>query len=374
MIKHLIYTTYGENTGTVYKTQVIELLNNWAQKKDWKITLIQIADNVMFDSLSDKISRISIRRNSKLLNKRYVKEYIKSISSKLEIENGELVYFSSRGYFAFNIINKFIEIQNIRYNINNIDVRGVSEEFKYSLKRYFVYKFLDLFYKKVIKDADSITTVSSNLKRYLISKYKVENDGNIQVVPTLSIMKYAETHNDKKNIAYIGKIAWVSKKIFITKVLNLRNILSDLGWEIIFFGTPLKYKELEVDNITFYKRMSPNELFAELTAYHSGLVLRDNSIVNKVSAPCKISDYLCLGIPVIYSGQIGSLEDFQRMFPDASRFIINIEELSLKNNMINEYVQITELDRAYLAKLATSYFGIDVIVNRYIKIFDKNKK
>ena len=372
---HLIYLTFGETTGTVYKTQVIELINEWSKREKWKVTLVQIADNKMFTNLNSNVEKIYIRRNKKLLSKRDIDEYCEQLNKAIKLNNNDKIYFNSRGYFAYNISRNFLNKYKINYKANNLDVRGISEEFKYSLKTYFLYPVLDRYYKKTIKSATSITTVSTNLKQYLIKKYEInDKDKPIKVIPTLSIMRFKKTNTKRKNIVYNGNIAWISTRLFVDKILEVKKIINPLGWKIDIIGSSKVVNELKKSDISFHSRMLPEQLYSKLVDYHSGLVLRDKSIVNRVSAPCKISDYLCLGIPVIYSGEIGSIKDFIEKYPEMSKFILSVDEIKKNKQLANEYFNISDVQRKLLSQKARTYFGVNAVVDSYIDYFKSISK
>lgn len=115
--------------------------------------------------------------------------------------------------------------------------------------------------------------------------------------------------------------------------------------------------------------MSPIELDKMISSYHTGLVLRDSSIVNKVAAPCKISDYLCLGMPVIYSGEIGSLKDFKNLYPECAKYIKHIDELKTKKQ-IDIHTNITQDEMKKLSEKAQHYFGVESVIDSYINFFN----
>ncbi|NLL64109.1 MAG: glycosyltransferase family 4 protein [Ruminococcaceae bacterium] len=371
-MNHLVYITYGENKGNVYRTQVIELLNAWIKRPGWKISLIQIANGKMFEGLDGKVDRIFIERRNKLLLNSDIKYYCNSIRNQFNFTS-ESLFFNSRGYFAYNISVHLVQKFNTEHIINNLDVRGVSEELKYSFTKNLFNPFLDRYYKKVFSKATSVTAVSNNLKTYLINKYK-NNAGltDIKVIPTLSIMQYKKTDKIKKNLAYVGKIAWIKKKNFIDGVQYLASLIADRGWKIEIIGATNSISELESNNIIYVNRMSPTDLYLYLSTFHSGIVLRDSSIVNRVASPCKISDYLCLGIPIIYSGEIGSIQDFVERYPKCHKYILGLSELKNNNELLKEFISIADEEREKLSSLALSYFGINSVVDEYIDYFESN--
>lgn len=375
MTKHLIYVTYGQETSSVYATQVIELLNTWIDIEDtWKITLIQISDSEMFEGLDERVNRIHVKRKAKFLLNKHKNEYVTEIYSNLnhKEETHQSIFFNSRGSFAYSIITEFIKKYNIKCKINNLEVRGITEELKYSISRFIAYPILDYYERKVVRAATSISTVSENLKDYLIQKYKISSKRDfIKVIPTLSIMDFYKAKKDKKDMVFIGNVTWIKQKEFIKKVLFLNKNLSKLGWKISIIGNSNRIQLLEDQGVEFLNRMSPKELSEKVINYHSGLIIRDDSIVNKVAAPCKVADYLCQGMPIVYSGDIGSIKDFTKKFPKTKDLIVDLSEIKNENDLLN-YMKISEDQMKELSEKAKTYFGAKSVVNSYLEFFNKD--
>lgn len=367
-MNYLIYTTFGEQSGSVYATQVIQLLNYWSKRKNWKVTLIQIADDFCFDGLEPEVDHIYIKRNFKLLISLHKKRYIELIKNQLSINNDNL-YFNSRGISAYSITSSFIKTYNIKYLCNNLDIRGTIEELKTSKTRCVFYPYFKLHLFRTLKDASSITTVTTNLRDHIINnKNFINKSVKTKVVPTLSISEY-KPRKIKRNIAYIGNIAWIDPKEFVKQILKISKLFLKNNWRISIIGNSSRTLGLEKHDIVFIERMSPQELNEKINDYHTGLVLRNSSIINKVAAPCKISDYLCLGMPIIYSGEIGSIMDFKNLYPECSKYIKNIDELNTQED-IDKHVQISQVEMMMLSEKAQSYFGVNSVIDSYISFFN----
>lgn len=368
-MNHLTYITFGEQDGSVYDTQVKQLLNYWIKRDNWKVTLIQIADAANFNGLDSDVEQIYLKRKLKVLFSIHKKKYVQQINKLLSIDNKDNLFFNSRGGTAYSIVSNYINTYDINYKCNNLDVRGTIEEFKFSKTRRFLYPFFNFRTNRILKGASSVTTVTDNLKNHLLQKQNIlKSNIKIQVVPTLSILEY-KPNKDKKNIAYIGKIAWIDPKAFVDQILRINNLFLEKDWYISIIGNSSGTFGLEKHHIRFIDRMTPIELEKKISDYHTGLVLRDSSIVNQVAAPCKISDYLCLGMPVIYSGEIGSLKDFLNLFPECKKFIMHIDQLDDSEKILS-HTNIKDEDMKFLSEKAQSYFGVQSVIDRYIEFFN----
>lgn len=368
-MNHLVYFTFGEQQGSVYATQVKQLLNYWSKKEDWKVTLIQIADEKNFKDLELPIARIFIKRKFKLLLSYHMNTYTDKIKSELSLNDKDTFYFSSRGTSAFLIASNFNKICGLNVKCNNLDVRGTIEELKLSKTRRFLYPFIKYRLKSVLMKATSVTVVTSSLKKHLLEDYNVNNPNlKINVNPTLSILKNSHDTN-KKDIAYIGKIAWIDPSLFVEQILKINKLFLSQGWNISIIGNSSGSFGLENYGLKIVDRMPPQELAEYITHYHSGIVLRDSSIINKVAAPCKISDYLCLGMPIIYSGEIGSLKDFKDLYPECSKYLVHIDEL-VNEQRILDHIKINQEELKFLSDKAQAYFGVNAVIERYIETFN----
>lgn len=367
MKKHLVYFTFGEQQGSVYATQVKQLLNYWARRGSWKVTLVQIADEENFLDLDEQVERVFIKRKFKLLFKYHLNSYAKEITSALNLEKTNSIYFNSRGDSAHSIASFLNKKLNLNVAYNNLDIRGTIEEFKLSKTRRFLYPYFKYRSRKNPSRFNMATTVTYNLRRHIIEDYKLdEKEVKIKVVPTLSMLDY-KPKEIKSNITFIGKIAWIDPDSFVKQTLKINEIAQKFNWSINFIGNTSGTFGLEKYGVNFIDRMTPEELAEFVTSFHTGMVLRDDSIVNKVAAPCKISDYLCLGMPIIYSGEIGSLKDFKDKFPECTNFLIHVDELS--DESFENLQSMKEDNFKELAAKAQSYFGIQAVIDRYMKIF-----
>lgn len=368
-MNHLIYSTFGEQSGSVYATQVKQLLNHWSRKEGWKVTLIQIADEENFTELDSTVDRIYVKRKFKLLLPFQKSDYNNQIRKMLEIDLSDKLYFTSRGSSAFLLASYFIDNQKLNVKCNNLDVRGTIEEFKLSRSRRLLYPYIRYRLRKVLHKTTSVTAVTSNLKEHLLEDYNIKNPKlKINVNPTLSILNYSH-HDNKKDIAFIGKIAWIKPEQFVEQIKKVNNLFSQQGWSISLIGNSSGTFGLEDEGIKIVERMTPLELEEYIKRYHSGIVLRDSSIVNCVAAPCKISDYLCLGMPIIYSGEIGSLKDFTSKYAQCSKYIKHVDDINNAKD-VKDHLEINQQELKELSEIAQGYFGVNAVIDRYISIFD----
>jgi hypothetical protein len=366
-MNHLVYCTFGEEKSSVYETQVIQLLNYIVLNYDWKVTIIQISNNSIFYNLDERVNKIHIKRKHKLPVLCDFSRYAYDMNKYLININSDTVFFNSRGYFAFAATSKYISRYKIKHVKNNLDIRGISEEAKEGYSSLPKYLYLDLFFKKTIKTATSIHCVSSSMVEYIKKKYRTTDKVIFHVIPTLSIFNCSNSQIDRRMV-FIGNIAWISRIDFITMIKKIHEIIYANGYSIDAIGSK-KVLELN-DYVRFVGRISPKLLSEIVGKYSAGIILRDDSIVNKVSSPCKISDYLCSGLPVIYSGSIGSIEDLKHNSPELEQYLINYVDVKTNSGRIEKLFNIGIDERKFISKIAHRYFGIEEVSKKMLHILE----
>lgn len=75
-------------------------------------------------------------------------------------------------------------------------------------------------------------------------------------------------------------------------------------------------------------KVKGSDVPAMLLKCRAGLVLRDDSLINRVAAPIKIGEYLSAGMKVVYTGSIGSIKDLLSECPAAAACLINAASAS----------------------------------------------
>ena len=207
------------------------------------------------------------------------------------------------------------------------DLHGAApEELIYRTKQgkdNLLYKHLGKRELHVIKNASKMVTVSKMMIDHLKKKYSfVPNDA--KVVPCLSIKpKYFKARELIRNeLGINNKIAFVycgSYRAYqlIDKTLALyKSISENISNTKLFIFTNNQdeiKKEIELIDLPeeSYSLMSLDrtEVDTYLNAMDISLLLRDNSILNRVSSPTKFSEYLINGLPVITTQYVGDFSE-----------------------------------------------------------------
>ena len=101
-----------------------------------------------------------------------------------------------------------------------------------------------------------------------------------------------------------------------------------------------------------------------LNASDIGIILRENNLVNNVSSPMKIGEYLCCGLPLILTSGIGDSEGIVK--ESDCGYFINLESMHIENSILEALVK---LDRKKISEIGKKHFSIDSYKERIISYF-----
>ena len=241
------------------------------------------------------------------------------------------------------------------------DLHGAApEELIYRTKQgkdNFLYKHLEKRELYVIKNVSKLVTVSKMMIDHLEKKFSfIPNDA--KVVPCLTIKpKYFKPRelirdelgiNNKIAFVYCGSYRTyqlidktlalyksISEKIPNTKLFIFTNNQDEIKKEIELIDLPVEnYRLMSLER---------TEVGTYLNAMDISLLLRDNSILNRVSSPTKFSEYLINGLPVITTQYVGDFSG--QVIKHKLGFVLSnyLFEDDLKDFIINTYANHREI-------------------------------
>lgn len=238
---------------------------------------------------------------------------------------------SSIRYVSTNKLNRIFEDANIIYIQTWAGLRVIPQKLfkKYSDKMYFdihgcfveeieylgqsKYKLEKA--KKYEKQAFNIlknfVCVSQKMIDLYKEKYPKTANLNYIKLPIFSLNKNAvieKKPHDKIKIIYPGRVSkWQNIAGMLTTISQLINN-PNYEFEIFTPDTDAfidEAKKYNLENLSI-KNKKPNELQEEYKYADLGLILRDDSIVNRVACPTKLIEYMENGIiPVVLQPEIG---------------------------------------------------------------------
>ena len=275
--------------------------------------------------LSDRSKIISLNY---FLHKKVITQYI---------QNSDLIYVHS----MYNMV-KVLPFVSRSPSFLVLDVHGVVPEETLYMKYFLKYVVMQNYEKKAFKRADVKIYVSESMRSYYQQKYNEYSERSI-IYPILpDTLKYIGRKIDETafrrelslkddDIIFIysgGTSKWQNVDLMLdefSKLSNPRYKLVILTKDIEMFEKKLSARGLQDRTIITFS--SSEEIYKYYTIANYGFVLRDEHVLNMVSCPTKLTEYLAWNIiPILKSKNIGDLPSWDVDY-------INIDQLN--ENMLN---------------------------------------
>jgi len=241
--------------------------------------------------------------------------------------------------------------------------------------------------------SSKVIVVSNNHRELVCKRYGSFISKKIFVLPNLvwrdKIIKKNTNQKDKQiTFCYVGGISkWqnidlviYSMKYLVRKFLSAKfkckiQIRTTSNNQSYFLN---EFKEL-VSNYPSYvildiKEVKPDKVSESIDAGAFGFIFRDDSIVNEISSPFKIRDYLAAGLKIIASGSIGVIEQFSFLIDKEFIYLVNYEDFKLNNNLYLDKITCwieKERKKNFNYLLLKNEFVFEKLVNRFINFFCK---
>lgn len=297
-----------------------------------------------------------------LRGKSHVSEHVYPSSHKIVVSKNQLIkelYNSDAVYTrsVFDFLYIFMLVKLRRIPIKTImDVRGlIAEESKLrhnSKVRYFI---LNTLQKLSVTLADSVETVSTNMKVFLEAKYSITVD---KVTPCfvskekIAHKKLSSTYIENPKLyrfIYVGSMGkWQS----FNKVCKLISEFNEpYSFTVVTRQLEEAKKVISQFNINATV-VSGNWSIVEsyLDKADFGFVYREKNIVNTTASPIKLLEYTGRGVIPIMTQWVG---DYSHDFKD-SAYILNDNETLRKEFLDKLHIQQT-LDLLYKKSLKYSW-------------------
>ena len=181
--------------------------------------------------------------------------------------------------------------------------------------------------RKALMNADFCMSVSQSLVEYWQSDFSYRTNNNVVIPTTLSESFLEPIMNKEKRsglrhkmgfqpndivLAYSGSAAgWQSFPLL--KEEATRFLEADSRVKILFItDTPGFLSTLAIDypGRVVIKSCNHQQVFNLLNVADYGLLIREDSITNRVSAPTKFAEYLAAGCSIIIKGRVGDYNKF----------------------------------------------------------------
>lgn len=255
---------------------------------------------------------------------------------------------------------------------------------KYGLKHIFL-RFIE---KLCIRKSDYIICASNSLKQYIINKYKtsqkIEVIRNISFFPKRNLDELDQIKGVQKirfglkNKFIIAHLGSFLKWTYSEKLIEIfRQLKSALPCSFLVLITNeekqstscyLSKYGLNLDDF-FIINSSHKEVCDILPLADIGLIVRDNSIINRIAFPTKFSEYVACGVPVICSDSIEDVVSDIRTYELG--FVLENNEVShfilkgLRNNNYFETIR-SNCVSYFAAQLETTKENLTRIYQQFI--------
>ncbi|WP_019679567.1 hypothetical protein [Ruminococcus flavefaciens] len=281
-------------------------------------------------------------------------EYLETIGHALEKAGHQVAYTNNikdalkRSKTEIIVVARSVEAYNlILHGFREIIVwfQGIEPEESYmahkSKIRYYVLGYME---KQILKKARFKVFVSNAMKHHYEAKYKLNFDSSsMYIMPCQNTLLHTEAFESKdkysRNIfVYTGSMAVWQKFEDTVKAYKQIEDVGLVDCELWVFTSEKEEAEriLEKYMIKKYKidYVDNNKLPYALANAKYGFIIREDTAVNRVATPTKISTYLSCGLIPIYSKCIVDFDSVASHMKYAIRYDENfqnvIQEMALK--------------------------------------------
>jgi len=377
----LIYLVYREDNVMVYESQVLEYLRALKEKK-----------------LFDSIELVVFRHEQNLWKKDAVEarihKYIDNCMTfpslpltsmaQLDFSAAQLCSYLSRNYSkneriavicrgdlaAYVGCKAFSGFDNSRILYDN---RGLAyEESVLSHKDSFIHTINRNIKREALNRSksrvDMYNFVTATMRDFFLKQYGYDPNIPYTVIPTLyhaekldeNVRKQISTRHCVSErdfvVSYVGSTAaWQS-------IQRLNEIIEHIGEKYSF----AKFLILSNGEASAFSRISENikrrltvvnvphsEMKYYLHMTDVGIIIRDNNIVNRVAAPTKVAEYLTNGVKVLYSGEIGIIDDLNNICNENQLICIDTDKDWI------EKIKPDDITGKNVSESILSYFDMD---------------
>ena len=376
----ILYLTAESSKEPIIQSQVVNLLGRMAGYDEIsRITLITF-DDMQGGSedpshVSRKIKHILKKNRGDLRN--IVVSVYHALANRREYD---LLHVRSYLPMFAAVLAKVLYGKKVLF-----DPRGLfAEEQSYFERRRFVtfiFKRLERLFCAV---SDAIVVVSEPFKEHLLARYALPPH-RVTVIPTFS-SPYEDRTRETGDVDLRKMLHWEDSTIFvysgslgqwqmieevITFFSHVRDRIANSRFLFLSAQTEELTKRLAgrlpVNAYAVYSVPS-KELSAHLSQCDFGVLFRTDHIVNRVSAPIKVKDYLIAGLPIIISDRVGDSSEFVRQ----NGFGIVLSDLS-RDEMTRAIETIVDAggawDRNAIRCVSRACFDIGPVSQEYRKVY-----
>lgn len=220
--------------------------------------------------------------------------------------------------------------------------------------------------------SDKNILVSDEMQKHLEKKHKKSYKNSI-VVPCVSEFSYDGSPKEKDSFVYIGGMsAWQRVDLMLemfNQIMKLKPnahlYIATLEKEIATQYINEHLDQVYHENVKLLSISDRSQIAHFLSTKEYGFLIREDIVVNQVSSPIKLAEYLSCGVNVIISDAVKS-------------YATNIENegagISVNSdNEISKKLQNFTPNSQNAIQVYQKYFSTEQHTNSYIKLLNKDK-
>lgn len=267
------------------------------------------------------------------------------------------VCFDSRGAYTAEI-NEYdvYRSDKIKNKINSIEkICVISSDFRISVSQ----KLVEYWQKKFDYTSRAHSVIPCTINSTSSAEIIEENE----ILSTRRSLGFKESDII---LAYSGSSAGWQSFNLLDEFL-MQSMRSNINIKILFLSKydPIKNKLKfisEFKSRVIVMRADEKDVFKIISCADYGLLLRENSVTNEVSAPVKFAEYLFCGLKVIISNNVGDYTEFVTRNKCGS--VIRDYEKSISLH------QLSYSDRKYNNSLAVKLLSKENFLDEYKKVVE----
>jgi hypothetical protein len=208
--------------------------------------------------------------------------------------------------------------------------------------------------QQVLKKALTCVMVTEAMRQHYLRKYPSIQPKQVLIVPIVEKLSsdYDDNHNDRDelpvSVIYAGGTqAWQNVDAMIALAWQTRDYASFVFLSHDWLLIKERAEKNQALEKTVYRFCAKADLVLAYKQADFGLVLRDDTAVNRVACPTKLYEYLALGvIPIVKTPSLGDFEEFNYCYVTEDEFKDGFfpDKISRKN-MILQNLRAVELLR-----------------------------